>query len=228
MATTTSDENKQATQGSRGARARGRGGSKSRSSSEQNNGSSRRAFDAMKENPLALGAAAAAVGVLTGLAASLGRKAAVQAPAMMAGDWLEALKAEHKAVLTLFDKLQETGDEKTTRRAMLLGQLKHALAKHAVEEENAVYPALRDAGQTAEADRLNQDHGYVKQYLYDLGNMPKNEPGWMAKVIEFRSEIERHMREEENEIFPRLKTKLDMAENKVLATAVAREGFKLA
>jgi hypothetical protein len=36
------------------------------------------------------------------------------------------------------------------------------------------------------------------------------------------------MREEENEIFPRLKTKLDMAENKVLATAVAREGFKLA
>lgn len=226
MATTTSDDDKQTTQGSRSGRARGsRAGSKS--ASGEPNGASRRAFGAMKENPLAFGAAAA-VGVVAGLAASLGRKAVVQAPAMITGDWLEALKAEHKATLVLFDKLQATSDEQTTRRGMLLGQLKHALAKHAVEEENAVYPALRDAGQTAEADRLNQDHGYVKQYLYDLGNMPKNEASWMGKVIEFRSEIERHMREEENEIFPRLQTKLDTAENKLLTAAVTKEGFKLA
>lgn len=229
MATTTSEESKQSTEGSRNARARSsRGGSKSKSGSGEMNVTPRRAIHSMRDNPLALGAAAAAVGVVAGLAASLGRKAAVQAPALIAGDWLESLKAEHKAALTLFDKIQATADGQTTRRGMLLGQLKHALAKHAVEEENAVYPALRDAGQATEADRLNQDHGYVKQYLYDLGNMPKNDPGWIAKLIEFRSEIERHMREEEDEIFPRLQTKLDTAENKLLTTAVTREGFKLA
>ena len=53
-------------------------------------------------------------------------------------------------------------------------------------------------------------------------------PGWMGKLIEFRSELERHIREEENEIFPRLKTKLDAAENKLLTIAVTKEGFKLA
>src|SRR5688572_15115863 len=49
---------------------------------------------------------AAAAGVAVGLMANLGRKVAVQAPTKLAGDWDEALKAEHAAVLKLFDALQ--------------------------------------------------------------------------------------------------------------------------
>lgn len=171
---------------------------------------------------------AAAAGVAVGLMANLGRKVAVQAPTKMAGDWDEALKAEHAAVLKLFDALQATTEKNTTKRSMLLMQIKHALAKHALQEENAVYPALRDAGQTEQADHLNHDHGYVKQYLYDLENMPKESPAFLTKVSEFRAAIEKHAGEEENQIFPTLKAKLSPEKNKALTALMNKEGFKLA
>lgn len=171
---------------------------------------------------------AAAAGVAVGLMANLGRKAAVQAPTAMAGDWDEALKAEHTATLKLFDVLESTTEKNTTKRSMLLMQLKHALAKHALQEENAVYPALREAGQVDQADHLNKDHGYVKQYLYDLENMPKESPAFLAKVREFRRQIEEHASEEENQIFPQLKAKLSPEKNKALTAMMNKEGFKLA
>lgn len=172
--------------------------------------------------------ASAAAGLAIGLMANLGRKAAVQAPTVLAGQWDEALAAEHAAVMTLFDTLQATGDRNTTKRAMLLMQLKHALAKHALEEENVIYPALRDAGQIDQADHLNHDHGYVKQFLYDLENMPKDSPAFLAKVAEFRTAVQQHALEEENTIFPALKARLTDDQNKALTFAMNREGFKLA
>ena len=172
--------------------------------------------------------AAGAAGLAVGLAANVARKFAVQAPTMMAGEWDEALKAEHQLTLKVFDAIEATTEKNTTKRATLLMNLKHMLAKHAMEEENAVYPALRDAGETEGADHLNSEHGYVKQYLYDLTLMAKDSPAWIAKVREFRTEIEKHMREEETDLFPRLKAKLTPEKNKALTTAMNKEGLKIA
>lgn len=171
---------------------------------------------------------AAAAGVAVGIVANLGRKAAIQAPTALAGDWDEALKAEHAATMKLFDALETTTERNTTKRSVLLMQLKHALAKHALEEENAVYPALREAGQVGDADQLNGEHGYVKQYLYELENMPKESPAFVAKLREFRAHVEKHVREEEDEIFPKLKAKLSPEKNKALTALMNKEGFKLA
>lgn len=171
---------------------------------------------------------AAAAGVAVGLVANLGRKFAVQAPTALAGDWDDALKAEHKMTLAAFDKLEQTSTADKGKRSMLLTQIKHALSKHALQEENAVYPALRDAGDKARADELNHDHGYVKQYLYELDNTPNDSPEFMRKVKEFRALLEKHIDEEENEIFPRFKAKLSPEQNKALTKAMNKEGFKLA
>ena len=160
--------------------------------------------------------------------AMLSRKAAVQAPTFLAGDWDDALKAEHAATLKVFDLIEATDDTQTHRRSLHLVQLKHALAKHAIQEENTIYPALRDAGEIEGADELTKEHGYVKQYLYDLENMPKEGPAFLEKVRAFRAEIEDHMREEEEELFPALKARLSAEENKELTLAMNKEGFKLA
>lgn len=173
-------------------------------------------------------AGAGAAGALLGVLAMIGRKMVVQAPTYLAGDWDEALAAEHKATLAVFDLIQATPDTAKGKRSMLLANLKHMLAKHALEEENAVYPALRDAGMTAEADELNSEHGYVKQYLYELDNMSNDSPRFLETVAKFRGDIEEHMREEENDLFPRLKAQLGEEENKALTRAMNKEGFKIA
>ena len=209
------------------------GSSKSaaRNSRSRSNGQGRSLGDraaALSSNPVAIGAAAAAAGVLAGIAATIGRKVAVQAVSGMAGDWLDALKAEHQAAMLLFDKLQATSDAQTAKRATLLAQLRHALGKHAFEEENVVYPALRDAGEKEEADRLSHDHGYLNQYLYDLENMARNDPRWLSKVADFRRDLEKHVREEEDRIFPGLRLRLSEDQNAKVTAAMNREGYKLA
>jgi len=171
---------------------------------------------------------AGAAGVALGVAAMIGRKVAVQAPTLLAGDWDQALAAEHAAVIKVFDAIEATTRKNTTKRSVLLAQLKHALAKHALQEENAVYPALRDSGETEAADALNHDHGYVKQYLYELTNCPKDSERFLEIVRRFRHDLEKHVREEEDTLFPALKASLSAEANKALTMAMNKEGFKLA
>jgi len=174
---------------------------------------------------VAIGAAA---GIVTGLLANLVRKAAVQGPTLAAGRWDKALAAEHAAALKLFDLLERTDDRATTRRTVLLMQLKHAISKHAFQEENVVYAQMRDEGLAEAADHLNHEHGYVKQYFFDLGEMSKSDPAWLPKLKEFRTLIEQHMREEEEDLFPRLRGRLSDAQNKHITAAMNKEGLKLA
>ena len=171
---------------------------------------------------------AAAVGVAAGLAANLGRKAVVQAPSAMAGDWFDAIKGEHKATLLLFDAMQKTTDKQKIKRGTLLMQIKHALSKHAYMEEMVVYPALREAGDPQDADKINHEHGYVKQYLYELTNLDKDSPAFLDKVAAFRGELEKHIAEEEQEIFPGFHAKLSEAKNKAITAQANKEAFKIA
>ena len=171
---------------------------------------------------------AAVAGAALGLAANAGRKLFVQMTSGATGDWFDALKTEHKLTLAIFDKIEATDDNQTMMRSHLLAKLKYALTKHALEEENVIYPALRQANETDDADELTSEHGYVKTYLYELETLPNDSARWLARVRDFRAMIEEHMREEENDIFPALRSKLSQEQNAQLTTMMNKEGFKFA
>ena len=173
-------------------------------------------------------AAAAVAGAAVGFAANYGRKFLVQGMGAMAGSWDEALKAEHQATLALFDKIEATSDAQTTTRSHLLMKLKYALEKHAHQEESVIYPALREANSAHDADALNSEHGYIKTYLYELETMPNDSPEWLARVRDFRSMIQEHMRMEEDEVFPAFQALLSPEQNAKLTTQMNKEGFKMA
>lgn len=170
---------------------------------------------------------AAVGGLVVGLVANAGRKAVMQLMDASYGEWDEILTAEHEATLLMFDKMQETRPENTAKRKLLLVELKHALTKHAHEEENVVYPTMREHGLTEEADALNHDHGYVKQFLFELENMDAADPAWLGKVSDFRLQIEEHMHEEQDDLFPKLRQKLNEQGNKAVTAALSKEGFKV-
>jgi hemerythrin superfamily protein len=170
----------------------------------------------------------AAAGLAAGIVANLGRKAAVQAPSVMAGDWMEALKGEHRAALALLDQLGKTTEKQVAKRTLLLAQLRHALGRHAFTEENVIYTALREWGDKADADALNHEQGYHKQYLYELDGLPKGEAAFGRRVADFRKDLESHIREEEDKIFPKLHKALTAEKNKALTALANKEGFRLA
>ena len=171
---------------------------------------------------------AAMAGAAVGLAANMGRKFLIQATSGASGDWADALATEHKMTLAVFDKIEATRDDQTTMRSTLLAKLKYSLSKHAIEEEMVIYPALRQANRTEEADDLTSEHGIVKSYLYELETMPNDSPEWLARVRDFRAMIEEHMQEEENDIFPALRDQLSEEQNSKLTTMMNKEGFKFA
>jgi len=170
----------------------------------------------------------ALAGAAIGMAANYGRKLLMQGMEAQAGDWDEILAAEHDAALALFDKMLATDATQSFKRKMLLMKLTHALDKHAHQEEMVVYPALRSANEAHDADMLEGEHGYVKTYLYELGQMAGDAPGWLEKVREFRSMISKHMHMEEEQVFPRFKQGLGAEQNAKITSLVNRDGFWMA
>src|SRR3546814_11428571 len=80
-------------------------------------------------------ALAAGAGVAAGFAANLIRKAVMQAPTALSGNWSDALAAEHQMTLASFDKLEKTTPKQNTKRPMLLSNIHHSLAKHPFQQE---------------------------------------------------------------------------------------------
>jgi len=171
---------------------------------------------------------AALAGVAIGFAANFGRKALMQGMEAAAGDWDEILAAEHDMALAIFDKMLATDETQTFKRKMLLMKLTHALDKHAHQEEMVVYPALREANEKADADRLELEHGEVKTFLYELNEMGSDSPTWLEKVREFRAAVAKHAHMEEEEIFPRFKQELDEEQDARITNLVNRDGFWMA
>lgn len=193
------------------------------SSNRSGNSSDRSAFSWGEGAGPLIGAALA--GAAFGIAANFGRKFVTQAMSGMAGDWDEVLATEHDVTLMVFDKMLATDETQTFKRTMLVKQLTHALDKHAQQEENVVYPALREAGQKVEADQLNGEHGYVKTYLYELNQMPADAPDWIETVREFRGLVADHAKMEEEQVFPALKEGLDEEANVRITSLMNRDGF---
>jgi iron-sulfur cluster repair protein YtfE (RIC family) len=159
--------------------------------------------------------------------ANLGRKMIVQAPTAMSNDWYEGLAKEHEATLAVIDQMLELSEEHPQKRAMLLMNLKHMLTKHAMQEEHVIYPMLRR--EEAEAvDGLNTDHGEVKAFLYELGEMDKTDPAFNETLEQLREALEDHMREEEEVLFPALRKRLTDEENRKLSRTMNMAGFVLA
>jgi len=168
---------------------------------------------------------AAVAGAALGLAANFGRKFLTQAVSGVSGDWDEVLSTEHDMTEAIFDKMLATDSSQTWKRSMLLMQLTHALDKHAHAEETIVYPALREANENVSADELNKEHGYIKTFLYELGQMEPDDSSWLEKVREFRDLVVEHARMEENEVFPRFKQAMDEEQNAKITALVNKDGF---
>ena len=171
---------------------------------------------------------AGAVGLVAGMLLNPARKLAVQGPTMLKGQWDEALAAEHKATLAVIDLMEATDTSNTGRRAFHLMQLKHMLSKHSFQEETTVYATMRGRGMIDGAKELNEEHGQIKQFLFELTELPKDDPQWLPKVRELRALLEEHMAEEERDLFPKLRSALSEEENAELSKAMNKEGLKLA
>ncbi len=124
-------------------------------------------------------------------------------------DVLALLKKEHDEAKALFKRIEEArGDEALT----LWRRLRDELTMHEKMEETHFYPELK---KEPRAEDLILE-GYQEHHVLDLlkGEIDKLDPSneeWHPKVKVLQENTEHHIKEEEEELFPKVRKIWDTA-----------------
>ena len=123
------------------------------------------------------------------------------------------LKADHKKVAGILEKIDATTERGVKTREELFTQLKTELDIHAHIEETVLYPALEEADETRDITlEAYEEHSLVKQLLGELEALDKSEETWTAKFTVLKENIEHHVEEEEGEMFKKARKVLSEEE----------------
>lgn len=116
------------------------------------------------------------------------------------------LKADHKKVAGILEKIDATTERGVKTREELFTQLKTELDIHTRIEETIFYPALKEADETRDITlEAFEEHKVVKTLLGELQSLGKDKEEWTAKFTVLKENIEHHVEEEEGEMFPKAK-----------------------
>jgi len=121
-------------------------------------------------------------------------------------DPIVLLKADHKEAKALLKQLDESSPGK--RRETTVQKLDAALRLHMQIEETLLYPLVAELVGDEEAEEANVEHSLAREGLDKLAQLD-DEPGFGAAVAMLTAGINHHVKEEEQEVFPQLKKKLD-------------------
>jgi iron-sulfur cluster repair protein YtfE (RIC family) len=121
-------------------------------------------------------------------------------------DPIVLLKKDHREAAELLKKL--AASKPGPRRNATVKKLDGALKLHMQIEERLVYPLVSKLVGTEEAKEAGIEHGLVRESLVNLTKLD-DEPGFGAVVAMLTAGIKHHVKEEEHEVFPELKAKLD-------------------
>jgi hemerythrin superfamily protein len=139
-------------------------------------------------------------------------------------DAFELLKEDHRKVADLFEKIDETTEKAEKTREELFARVKRELDAHAHVEETLLYPELRKAEETRELTlEAVEEHKVVKELLAELDRLKKGTEQWKAKFTVLKENVEHHVEEEEDELFPDAKKVLDAERRDVLGKTMAEE-----
>jgi hemerythrin superfamily protein len=135
----------------------------------------------------------------------MAQKRRKSSPAQM--DAIELLVADHKAVDGLFkqfEKLHEAEEDTST----VIQFVRQALTVHSTLEKQVFYPAIRKVAGEEEEELLDEaevEHQSVDQLIRALGSRKLPQKKREAHFTVLMEYVRHHVKEEENEMFPKVK-----------------------
>lgn len=144
-------------------------------------------------------------------------------------DGITLLKDDHREVVELFERIEAipsdapaTSEQMKTRRA-LFEQVSQELSRHAVAEEELLYPLVRSKIPNGNelADHALEEHQEVKETLARLEKMSLDALDFEPEFRTLTTNVREHVQEEEGEFFPLLEQHLSREELETLGTNLA-------
>jgi hemerythrin-like domain-containing protein len=133
-------------------------------------------------------------------------------------DPVAILKRDHREVAQMLKTLDSS--KPGARRRQTVDKLTRELELHMEIEERDVYPVVQRVVGQEEAQEAGVEHRLAREGLAELRRLV-DEPGFGAAVAMLTAGIKHHVKEEEQEVFPELKRKIDRDELAELGDRVA-------
>jgi hemerythrin-like domain-containing protein len=129
-------------------------------------------------------------------------------------DAITLLKDDHRAVKALFRKFETAGERAYRSKRKLVDEITQELAVHSAIEEQLFYPATRERVEAAEDEVLEslEEHHIVKWTLSELEGMDPKDERFDAKVTVLIESVRHHIKEEEEEMFPKVRRAISRGE----------------
>ncbi|MES2207584.1 MAG: hemerythrin domain-containing protein [Pseudomonadota bacterium] len=130
-----------------------------------------------------------------------------------ANDAVELLIKDHEKVKAAFKEFEALGDKAFVSKKKLADEICADLLKHTVIEEEIFYPAIQGAIREGKdlVEEAIVEHASAKDLIEQIQAMSADEELFDAKVKVLSEQIEHHVKEEEEEMFPQArKTNLDL------------------
>lgn len=136
-------------------------------------------------------------------------------------DAFNLLKEDHRKVEELFDQMESARGQAKLR---VFEQIKMELELHTHIEEKIFYPELEKPRQTHELVlEAYEEHDVVKKLLREMSKAKSANEEWEAQGKVLRENVEHHVEEEENELFPKASAALSEEEIEDLGERLAAE-----
>jgi hemerythrin-like domain-containing protein len=143
-------------------------------------------------------------------------------------DPIVLLRKDHREAEAMLKSLAASSPG--ARRKSTLDKLDSALRLHMTIEERDIYPLVAKLVGEEDAKEADIEHGLARDGLDKLRELA-DEPGFGAAVAMLTAGIKHHVKEEEHEMFPDLKRKLDRPDLLALGDevqAAKKRGTKMA
>ena len=136
-------------------------------------------------------------------------------------DAFSLLKTDHRNVEELFSQLESARGQAKVR---VFEQIKAELELHTHIEETIFYPALEKPKQTHELTmEAYEEHAVVKKLLQEMSRARNPNEEWEAKAKVLQENVEHHVEEEENELFPKAQAALSQEDLETLGEQMESE-----
>jgi hemerythrin superfamily protein len=124
-------------------------------------------------------------------------------------DVIEILTEDHREVEEMFTELERLmaagPDADQERRRVVVDQVTIELVRHAVAEEVAVYPAVKDKVSAEEAERAKREHAEAEETMKRLERLDPDDASFDDEIRVLMAEIRAHVAEEEGQMFPHMR-----------------------
>lgn len=124
---------------------------------------------------------------------------------------LELLSEDHQKVAELFSQVEESDSE--SAHLSLFEKIKAELETHTHIEETLFYPMLEEYEELKEMVlEAYEEHKQVKTLLREISQLAKGSDLLDAKLKVLQENVEHHVEEEEDELFPQVEDVIEEEE----------------